>query len=75
MGVSVAHIPARLLPKKFDFHLAGVREKARRTSCQSNLKQIGLGLIRYSQDCNRGLSFSGGLPPHVACNAKQRVLE
>jgi prepilin-type N-terminal cleavage/methylation domain-containing protein/prepilin-type processing-associated H-X9-DG protein len=26
------------------------RENARRTSCQSNLKQIGLGLIQYSQD-------------------------
>jgi prepilin-type N-terminal cleavage/methylation domain-containing protein/prepilin-type processing-associated H-X9-DG protein len=26
------------------------RENARRSSCQSNLKQIGLGLIQYSQD-------------------------
>lgn len=26
------------------------RENARRASCQSNLKQIGLGLIQYSQD-------------------------
>lgn len=26
------------------------RETARRASCQSNLKQIGLGLIQYSQD-------------------------
>jgi prepilin-type N-terminal cleavage/methylation domain-containing protein/prepilin-type processing-associated H-X9-DG protein len=26
------------------------RENARRTSCQSNLKQIGLGLMQYSQD-------------------------
>lgn len=29
---------------------ARARENARRTSCQSNLKQIGLGLIQYSQD-------------------------
>ena len=27
-----------------------VRENARRSSCQSNLKQIGYGLIQYSQD-------------------------
>ncbi len=26
------------------------RENARRSSCQSNLKQIGLGLLQYSQD-------------------------
>jgi prepilin-type processing-associated H-X9-DG protein len=26
------------------------RENARRSSCQSNLKQIGLGLVQYSQD-------------------------
>ncbi len=26
------------------------RENARRTSCQSNLKQIGLGLMQYTQD-------------------------
>lgn len=29
---------------------AKVREKARQTSCLSNLKQIGLGLIQYSED-------------------------
>ena len=29
---------------------ARARENARRASCQSNLKQIGLGLIQYSQD-------------------------
>ncbi len=29
---------------------ARARENARRTSCQSNLKQIGLGFIQYTQD-------------------------
>ncbi|RYG53119.1 DUF1559 domain-containing protein, partial [bacterium] len=26
------------------------RENARRSSCQSNLKQIGLGIMQYTQD-------------------------
>lgn len=29
---------------------AGARENARRASCQSNLKQIGLGILQYTQD-------------------------
>src|SRR5687767_11769376 len=29
---------------------ARARENARRSSCQSNLKQIGLGLMQYTQD-------------------------
>ena len=29
---------------------ARARENARRTSCQSNLKQLGLGLLQYAQD-------------------------
>src|SRR6478672_8688769 len=29
---------------------ARARENARRSSCQSNLKQIGLGLMQYVQD-------------------------
>jgi prepilin-type N-terminal cleavage/methylation domain-containing protein/prepilin-type processing-associated H-X9-DG protein len=38
------------------------RENARRSSCQSNLKQIGLGLIQYSQDYDEKMirvSFGG----------------
>ena len=34
---------------------ARARENARRTSCQSNLKQIGLGLLQYSQDYDEKL--------------------
>ena len=36
---------------------ARARENARRTSCASNLKQIGLGIIQYAQD------FDGYMPP------------
>jgi len=34
---------------------ARARENARRSSCQSNLKQIGLGLLQYSQDYDEQL--------------------
>ena len=34
---------------------ARARENARRSSCQSNLKQIGLGMIQYSQDYDEKL--------------------
>ena len=36
---------------------ARARENARRTSCLSNLKQIGLGIIQYGQD------YDGYMPP------------
>jgi len=38
---------------------AQAREKARQTSCLSNLKQIGSAYMMYAQD------FDEGLPPHV----------
>lgn len=34
---------------------ARARENARRASCQSNLKQVGLGLLQYSQDYDEKL--------------------
>ncbi len=34
---------------------ARARENARRSSCQSNLKQIGLGLMQYTQDYDESL--------------------
>ena len=34
---------------------ARARENARRSSCQSNLKQIGLGLMQYTQDYDETL--------------------
>ncbi len=54
------------------------RENARRSSCQSNLKQIGLGMIQYTQDfdeylpCgmqgisgNMGAGWAGQIYPYV----------
>ena len=37
---------------------ARARENARRASCQSNLKQIGLGLLQYAQDYDEKLCNS-----------------
>lgn len=37
---------------------AKARENARRSSCQSNLKQIGLGLLQYTQDYDELLPHS-----------------
>ena len=39
---------------------ARARENARRSSCQSNLKQIGLGILQYTQDYDE--KFPYGLP-------------
>ena len=44
---------------------AKAREKARQTSCLSNLKQIGLGLAQYSEDYDETLTpriNGGGIP-------------
>jgi prepilin-type N-terminal cleavage/methylation domain-containing protein/prepilin-type processing-associated H-X9-DG protein len=35
-----------------------VRENARRSSCQSNLKQIGLGIMQYTQDYDETLPMA-----------------
>ncbi len=43
----ISILAAMLLPA-----LSRAREQARRTSCKSNLKQLGLGLLMYSNDYN-----------------------
>lgn len=57
---------------------ARARENARRSSCQSNLKQLGLGLMQYTQDYDekfpyglangnnwRGIGWAGMINPYV----------
>lgn len=39
---------------------ARARENARRASCQSNLKQLGLGIMQYTQDYDERLPNSTG---------------
>jgi prepilin-type processing-associated H-X9-DG protein len=51
---------------------ASARENARRSSCASNLKQIGLGLIQYIQDNDGTLPFgntSDGAPEMLWMNS------
>jgi prepilin-type N-terminal cleavage/methylation domain-containing protein/prepilin-type processing-associated H-X9-DG protein len=42
---------------------AKAREKARQTSCASNLKQLGLGLLQYAQDYDELLPRGYTSPP------------
>ena len=54
---------------------ARARENARRSSCQSNMKQIGLGIIQYTQDydeympvgnaTNTGRGWAGPIQPYI----------
>lgn len=46
MVIAIIAILAAILFPAF----ARARENARRASCQSNLKQIGLGIMQYTQD-------------------------
>jgi prepilin-type N-terminal cleavage/methylation domain-containing protein/prepilin-type processing-associated H-X9-DG protein len=45
---------------------AKAREKARQTSCLSNLKQLGLGILSYAQDYDEKLPLAvAGNPPTI----------
>ena len=54
----ISILAAMLLPA-----LARAREQARRTSCKSNLKQLGLALLMYSNDF--GGPFPSGTPTRL----------
>ena len=45
---------------------ARARENARRSSCQSNLKQIGLGITQYIQDYDEKYPINSVNPPNLA---------
>ncbi len=47
---------------------ARARENARRSSCQSNLKQIGLGLLQYTQDYDERLPLTYNGTPYGTSN-------
>jgi len=52
------------------------RENARRSSCQSNLKQLGLGLLQYTQDYDERLPI-GNLAdpnPYLGCGWASNVM-
>jgi prepilin-type N-terminal cleavage/methylation domain-containing protein/prepilin-type processing-associated H-X9-DG protein len=52
-----------------------VRENARRSSCQSNLKQIGLGIMQYTQDYDERLPARviGATPLVAEANSWRRA--
>ncbi len=45
---------------------ARARENARRSSCQSNLKQTGLGVLQYIQDYDEGFPLHQGASPDAS---------
>src|SRR6201996_2306617 len=44
---------------------AQAREKARQTACLSNMKQIGLGFLQYTQDYDNTMPIGEGNPPSM----------
>ena len=44
---------------------ARARENARRASCQSNLKQVGLGIMQYTQDNDEKFPFYNEVDPDI----------
>ncbi|HAH87187.1 MAG TPA: hypothetical protein DCL60_07430 [Armatimonadetes bacterium] len=59
---------------------AKAREKAKQSTCQSNLKQIGLAMIQYAQDYDDFLSpsrdYDGGIfwPDYIASYVQKKAV-
>jgi prepilin-type N-terminal cleavage/methylation domain-containing protein/prepilin-type processing-associated H-X9-DG protein len=47
---------------------ARARENARRASCLSNMKQLGLGIMQYTQDFDETMPFAGRTAQVSGCN-------
>jgi len=57
---------------------ARAREKARQTSCLSNIKQLTLGFLMYAQDydemmCRQNIGYTGRAFTHVTPNGNPRT--
>lgn len=63
----IALIAAILFPV-----FARIREKARSASCQSNLKQLGLGILQYGQDYDERLPIGMNVKPAADWPADNR---
>ncbi len=50
-----------------------VRENARRSSCQSNLKQLGLGIAQYTQDYDENMPKGAGIVTTAGASDRDRA--
>ena len=65
----IAIIAAILFPV-----FAQAREKARQSSCASNLKQLGIAFLQYAQDYDEMFPFPGGGTPAQQCDGSSAIL-
>ena len=51
--------------------IQAAREAARRTTCQSNMKQLALAFLMYSEDNSDTFPWPGGTPGRSVANPSQ----